>query len=190
MPSVSELKEAFRVYFEEIERCRVGDCYWALLHVVVSLPDICAALESDTGWAKPEKYVKWCTDYLPPGLPTPDEYREIRDRVLHQGQTRTKAGRFYKFTKPTQQGGRVHRLSYGSSDVIVLDVGELAKEMVTGIETWFRALQQPDAAERRANVKRNLPTLVTVKEQQMPGISGITFNVTHTSTVSPFIRPT
>ena len=181
MPSVEELHEAFRVYFEEIERCRVGDCYWALLHVVVSLPDICSALESENGWATEKKYVKWCTDYCPAGLPTPEEYREIRDRVLHQGQTRTKAGRFYKFTKPTPRGGRVHRLVYGS-DVVVLDVGELANEIVAGIEKWFRALQQPAAKDRRANVRKNLPTLVTVKEQEMPGISGVTFSVTHTST--------
>lgn len=75
----------------------------------------------------------------------------------------------------------MHRLVYGS-DVVVLDVGELAKEIVAGIEKWFRALQQPAAKDRQANVKRNLLTLVTVKEQEMPGISGVTFSVTHTST--------
>ncbi len=40
------------------------------------------------------------------------------------------------------------------------------------------------AQERRGNVTKNLPSLVTVKEEELPGIRGVTFNVTHTSTGS------
>jgi len=181
MPTGSELERAFQVYFEEIERCQKGDSYWALLHVVVSLPDICAALESENGWATEEKYVDWCRRYCPSGMLAAEDYRDIRNLVLHQGRTRTRGGRYYKFTKLTARGGRVHRLVYGG-DVVVLDVGELAKEMTTGIRAWFTDLQNPAAQNRRDNVKKNLPSLVTVKEQELPGISGITFNVTHTST--------
>jgi hypothetical protein len=52
-PTPEELEKAFAVYFDEIERCRRAGAYWALLHVVVALPDICAALESENGWPHP-----------------------------------------------------------------------------------------------------------------------------------------
>ena len=181
MPTVPELEQAFQVYFGEIERCRTNDCHWALLHVLVSLPDICAALESENGWATETKYVDWCHRYCSSGVVTPEDYRDIRNLVLHQGRTRTTAGRYYKFTKPTEGGNRAHRVVYGS-DVVVLDVSELAKEMVGSIRTWFADLQSQPAQGRKANVEKHLSSLVMVKDQELPGITGITFNATHTST--------
>jgi len=181
VPTVQELEQAFHVYFGEIERCRTSDCHWALLHVLVSLPDICAALESENGWATEMKYVDWCRRYCSSGIVTPEDYRDIRNLVLHQGRTRTTAGRYYKFTKPTEGGNRAHRVVY-DSDVVVLDVSELAKEMVGSIRTWFADLQNQPAQGRKANVEKHLPSLVMVKHQELPGITGITFNATHTST--------
>jgi hypothetical protein len=181
MPTVPELEQAFKVYFEEIEGCRARDCYWALLHVVVNLPDICGALESLGGETTPNRYKDWCKRYRPSGL-TGDEYWEMRNRVLHQGRSKTASGRFYKFTKPAPDGSHAHRTT-PSPDVMVLDVGELAKEMISSIQKWFVDLQGLDA-ERRNNVTKNLPSLVTVKTQALPGITGVitAYNVTGTST--------
>jgi hypothetical protein len=179
MPNVKELEQAFRVYFDEIEQCKASGTRWALLHVVFSLPDICGALESESGWATAPKYVEWCRGYLPAGLPTPEDYRDLRDRVLHQGRTLTASGRYYKFVRPSP-GTSVHRHTY--SDVIVLVVDDLAAEMVAGIKTWFRTLQEPGAAGRRANVANNLRSLVVVTEQELPGAGGIIVSATHTAT--------
>lgn len=85
MTSVADLEKAFHVYLDEIERCRQAGTYRALLHVLVSLPDICAALE-DTGWVTGEKYVEWCRRYCPcTDVVTAEVYREIRDIVLRPG---------------------------------------------------------------------------------------------------------
>jgi hypothetical protein len=190
MLTVDELESAFAVYFQEIERCRAAECYWALLHVIVILPDICAALEADNGWATQEKYVDWCRRYCPTcnlGMLTAEDYRDIRNIVLHQGRTLTQKGRYYKFTRPTERGGRAHRLIYGP-DLVVLDVGELANDFMTSIRVWFRDLQAPEAQDRRANVQKNLPSLVTVREQELPLLKGVTFTVTQTAT-GPVFRP-
>lgn len=40
----ADLEQAFQVYFEEMDRCKAGQCHWALLHLVLVLPDICGAL--------------------------------------------------------------------------------------------------------------------------------------------------
>ena len=110
-----------------------------------------------------------------------EDYRDIRNIVLHQGRTRTAGGRYYKFTKPTAGGSCVHRLVYGS-DVVVLDVGELGKEMVSSIRAWFIDLQTPSAQARSASVAKNLPSLVAVLEQEVPSIAGATFIFNATST--------
>jgi hypothetical protein len=184
VPSADALEQAFHVYFDEIDRCVKAECYWSLLHVVVSLPDICGALESANGWATETKHVDWCGRYLPTDeILSAGDYRNIRNLVLHQGRTRTRTGRYYKFTRPTSTGNRVHRLMW-SSEIVVLDVGELAKEIVAGVRGWFADLQSPPASERRANVAKNLQSLVIVKEQELPGIRGITFSATHTATSS------
>jgi hypothetical protein len=183
MPAIEVLESAFGVYFAEMVRCRVGDTHWALLHVILALPDICASLESENGWATHEKYVAWCREYCPPGIPAPEDYRDLRNLVLHQGQTRTASGVYFKFTKPTASGNVVHRLVF-DGNVCWLDVGQLSDEMIASIRTWFRALQLPAAAERRAHVAKHLPRLVTVKAQELPAIKGVTFTVTHTATGS------
>jgi hypothetical protein len=183
MPTVNELEKAFAVYFDEIDRCRQAGAYWALLHVVVALPDICGALESDNGWATGEKHIEWCARYWRPGdgCLSPDDYRDIRNIVLHQGRSVTKQGRFYKFTRPTALGV-FHRNSSctSSGDVVVLDVGELAAELVDGIRAWFRDLQTDGA--RRANVAKNLPKLVIVETREVPGIGGPRFDLINTIT--------
>ena len=60
MKSTDELKNAFEVYYSEMSRCEAASAYWALLHVVVVLPDICAALESDPTVKVGSRYVDWC----------------------------------------------------------------------------------------------------------------------------------
>jgi hypothetical protein len=45
----SELCEAFKTYFDEMDKCAAAECNWALLHVVLVMPDICAALEHPKG---------------------------------------------------------------------------------------------------------------------------------------------
>jgi hypothetical protein len=89
MPTVDALEKAFGVYFAEIERCRREGTYWALLHILVSLPDICGALESENGHATGDKHIAWCRSYCPcpAEILEAEDYREIRNIVLHQGRT-------------------------------------------------------------------------------------------------------
>jgi hypothetical protein len=96
------------------------------------------------------------------GVLSPEDYRDICNVVLHQGQSAAR-GWFYKLTsgKP-----HLHRYVYGG-DVVVLDVGELATEMVASIRAWFVDLQTD--ATPRANVTANLPMLVKVEERPVPG---------------------
>ncbi len=80
-----DLEQAFRVYFAEMERCASAGHHFALLHVIVALPDVCAALE-DPGASVMQRYEAWCGRYHRQELLSPVEFYDLRCKLLHQGQ--------------------------------------------------------------------------------------------------------
>jgi len=52
MRTIEQLRNDFALYIEEIQRCENAKCYWALLHVLLALPDVCASLETDQASSK------------------------------------------------------------------------------------------------------------------------------------------
>jgi hypothetical protein len=187
MLTIAACEAAFRVHLDEMERCEKSACYWALLHLVVVIPDICGALEAANGEATKAGYVDWCRRMLPPSPPaalTADERYVIRCILLHQGRTQASKGRYtyYKFSAPPPSGVRLHGVQL-ASDQITLDVAVLATEMKQALRDWFNDdLQDPAQAARAAVVAGNLATLATVKPMPIPGYGGGLHHVLHTST--------
>jgi hypothetical protein len=186
MLTTGDFEAAFRVYIDEMERCEKAACYWALLHLVVVIPDICGALETPSGEATKAAYVDWCKRMLPPSPPeplTPEERYEMRCIVLHQGRTLAAHGRYtyFKFILPQPLGVKLHGFQQ-AADQITLDVVQLATEMKKALRDWFDDLQDPAEARRAAATAPNLTKLVTVKPLPVPGMGGFMVNVTHTST--------
>jgi hypothetical protein len=102
---LGELEEALSVYWNEAERCRKTEALWALLHVTVCIPDICAALRDG-----PRKvgeagltYRRWCDDYLgdpgPDGVLTSAARWEMRNKVLHESLVRVRPRRVFSVTE-------------------------------------------------------------------------------------------
>jgi len=58
--AIADLDSAFSLYFDEISHCRAAGNYLALLHLLVSLPDVCAALQDDNGRTSNVRYQAWC----------------------------------------------------------------------------------------------------------------------------------
>ncbi len=113
-----ELNQAFKMYFEEMDRCVLQGCYWALLHLSMVLPDICAALESEDGQGKPDKYKNWCKRYLADRFMSPSDWYALRCALLHQGRTTSEEGRYRSFSlsSPGTGGGvRLHKYAVPSS---------------------------------------------------------------------------
>jgi len=181
-----ELEHAFEVYFAEIERCVRNKCYWALLHLLVILPDICAALQADDGEADDGRYRNWCRQNFPGDKTfTPEDRYAIRCTLLHQGRTITSRGQYgsFSFVQPTDTGSVFHRLvtdfGAGIGPNLTLDVGKMAEETGLAIRRWFDDLQKPEKKQRLKNVQTYLPQLVRTGKKSIPGITGI-----QTSTVS------
>jgi hypothetical protein len=186
----SQLVEAFKTYFDEIENCAAAKCYWALLHLVVVIPDICAALEHPTGDTTGEsgpRYESWCTAYWPSKAVSPAKRWQIRCALLHQGRTVLKGGDTFSYVRPAPAGSRVHEYVEPGEPITTLDVGQLAAEVKAGFRRWAADLQKSVNAARLANVERNLPWLAREKPKKLPPElipPGMGIDVTNSSTSS------
>ena len=180
---MTDVGQAFTTYFEEIDRCVAAKCYWSLLHLLVVLPAVCAALETPSGEAGQNEYTNWCRRYFDHDtrFRASDRYA-IRCALIHQGRTTVDdAGQYqsYSFVPPT--GRDVHltvrELGPGHMNLTV-DVGRWATETKRAMQAWFRDQQN---ASRLVNVKRNLPLLARQGEAAIPSATGIIWTVPTTS---------
>ena len=178
MKTIDELKRAFEVYLVEMQRCEEAKTYWALLHMLLALPDICAALE-EPGAGQAERYVRWCKAHFDDNpILTPGDRYQIRNAVLHEGSTlptnrstvaakRTQYSSF-SFVEPGATRGSIHQNVSPGGENLTLDVRQLAIETRNAMERWFASLQHDPG--RNARVEENLPRLARfqTKVSQVP----------------------
>ena len=166
------LDPAFRIYWDEMDRCRSVRAYWALLHVTVCLPDICAALGSADGETKGARYVAWCDQYLAEPVLSGSERWQMRCKVLHQGRASIAGGRYagFSFAQPAANGQVDHRRLEGAT--LVLDVGMLAAEMTAGVRQWIQRHETNPSTSVAAYIERNLPSLIRVRQFPLPPTAG------------------
>jgi hypothetical protein len=165
MPDPLKLREAFKVYWDEIQRCIDGQAYWALLHVTVCLPDICAALQAYDGETRKKRYIAWCKqNFRNPKLNPTQRYR-MRCKVLHQGRSTTDGHRWkytgFAFGQPSSTGAIDH-LSV-KVGLLYVDVGKLAGETKAAVEAWIEKRERNPKRSHAQNIAKNLKTLVRVE---------------------------
>ncbi len=182
----TKLKERFTTYFDDMQRCLSSGAYWSLLHVVVCLPDICAALESHDGESKGQRYIKWCDKFAKDAALTGDERWVLRCKVLHQGRAATdRPGRYtkYAFGRPATTGEVDHKRVDRAT--LHLDVGELGRETSESVTNWIAWLAANPSSPEAKNVQKNLPALVQVTthvvKQRNPKVGFVIFNVAKTN---------
>jgi hypothetical protein len=178
-----ELEQAFKTCLDEMDKCERAECYWALLHMVVVLPDICAALEHDKGDTSGEIgrcYESWCERYWCSATISARRRWEIRCALLHQGRTVLKDGETFSYIRPAPSGSKVHEYVHPDEPNTTLEVHKLAAEVKRAIRAWFRDLTQPERASKLENVLRHLPKLAREKPKVLPGILENPGNVSST----------
>jgi hypothetical protein len=197
MRTIEQLNNDFAIYFDEIEKCTNAKCFWALLHILLTLPDVCACLETAPEETKPEvgdRYVRWCEAYLPATatISASDRY-QMRNALLHSGST--SAANF----------GKKHHTSYVHFSYIDIDsfdvgfhattdpdckvlnvhVSVMAAETKRALRSWFSALQTDPI--RMSYVERNIASfsrtqLKTIFGVESDGSPIKKFGVTRSST--------
>jgi hypothetical protein len=163
MPSAGTLTSHFDVYWNELTRCEKSSAYWALLHLTVCLPDICAALQSVDGRTSGRRYVAWSDRFAIQPYLTGAERYQMRCNVLHQGRARLDpAGRYssFCFGRPSPSGGIDHYRLDGT--VLHIDVGSFARETTSAVEEWIAWVESDAGSPEALAVQRNITTLVHV----------------------------
>lgn len=156
-----ELESAFNIYWQDMEICRSAKAYWALLHVTVCLPDICAALQSKDGKTKGNLYIDWCEEFLPNPKLSGEERYEMRCKVLHEGRAGIGQGKRYdgfSFAQPPALGQVVHECVDGNA--LIVDIVALAEETRKGVMRWLKDLQNNPSSQKAENAKHNAKSLV------------------------------
>lgn len=178
MVKAGDVGAAFQIYWDEMARCRSAKTYWALLHVTVCLPDICAALQAPNGETTGALYIAWCEQHLQDPILTGAERYVMRCKVLHQGRASIgHPGRYsgFSFAQPATDGQVDHRRVEGTT--LVLDVGRLADEVREGVERWIQALESGPTGSLATNVEKNLGSLVRVRQFALPPRPGVLISV-------------
>jgi hypothetical protein len=157
------------VITRDIERALDAGLYYLALLCTLSLPDICAALESHDGRATKRSYTGWCTKWFTeyPEI-TSDDLYYLRCGVVHQGRLGHPDSQYSRilFTLPNASQNVCHRNIM--RDALNLDVTLFCHDMVGAVSRWYAAKQND------SNVKSNLPRLVQYREQGLgPYLVGI-----------------
>ena len=177
-----DLAQAFTTYFEEIDRCLNAKCYWSLLHLLVVMPAICAALETPTGDSSGDGYMNWCRRYFDrdPRFTDKDRYG-IRVALVHQGRTTVdERGQYrsYSFVPPTVPDVHLTVRDFSPDHKnLTVDVARLAHETKRAMQAWFADTRD----KRRANVAPNLPLLARQGRAEIPSATGVIWTVPTTS---------
>jgi hypothetical protein len=179
MIAAEELLRAFGVYIEEMARCEREHCDWALLHLAVVIPDICAALEKPSTPVG-DRYIEWCAENFPPtGKLSPGDRFQMRNALLHQGtsipdNTKTtvpaKRSRYVSFSFMSAGAeGSLHQLvSYDATrggDNIAIDVRELTHATSLALRDWCSRVAVDPV--RSSVVKSNLHQLVRLQPKEL-----------------------
>ena len=166
MRTIERLRGDFALYVNEIDRCLETRCHWALLHVLLILPDVCAALEAGLVAEVGDRYVDWCSKYLPASATVSgaDRY-QMRNSLLHAGSTTAhNLGKkhhtdytHFSYIDPDGFDVSVHNTTSPDGAILNVHVIQMAAETKQALENWFLALQSDSATLSR--VERSLRRL-------------------------------
>ena len=179
MRTIEQLRNDFALYIGEIERCQQAKCHWALLHILLALPDVCASLESDPANSRSrsvgDRYVDWCTSHLPksPAVSGADRY-QMRNALLHAGSTTAQnLGKthhtgyaYFSYVDPETFGLSVHNTTDQSPTVLNIHVTAMAAETKQALENWFGILQAD--SNKMSRVEQNIGRLARLQPKRIP----------------------
>ena len=141
---------------DNIQGCLGAGIYYAALVTALTIPEICAALESDGGWGGNQKYKNWYHDYLGDKYPnlTPDDCYALRCSVLHQGKLGRPNMQYSRvlFTIPNRQRNVFHNNI--CNDALNLDVSIFCNDVIAAAQAWYEVKRDDPF------VLANLPNLV------------------------------
>lgn len=140
----------------EIGKALDAELYYLAVVAALTMPDICAALESPDGRTKKTTYTAWYDTWMAPLYPeiTSQDMYSLRCGILHQGMFGHPGMQYSRvlFTIPNAQRNTFHRNIIDGA--LNLDAPQFCKDVVKCAHEWYTAMKND------TNVRANLPRLV------------------------------
>ena len=172
--TVHGLESAFSWHLTDLDCCMSRGNFIAALHLLLALPNICAALETPNFDARGPEYQGWCAKYLTGTGLDQQEWWEMRNRILHQGWAGTDSNKCryktYSFTVSTARDAAPHLAPYTHSDGLNISIhlDRLVSDVKAAMNRWFQELER----SQNPDVSANLLKLMSERPKHEPGMRG------------------
>jgi hypothetical protein len=150
--------------------------FYAALLSALSLPDICAAMDTGDGRAHGPEYMRWFDRWVSPRYTVQGsitlsgrECYELRCSMLHQGRGRDPGNSYGYFA--FVPGTNMHNISLRKitvngtlmPDVILLSIPRFCGDVVDGAEAWL------DSVRGTGRFQKNYEAFLRLREGGIPG---------------------
>ena len=144
----------------EIEKALAAGLYHLAIVLAVTLPDVCAALESADGRSNTPRYKAWFESNMATRFSnlTADDCFSLRCGVVHQGRFGLAGSQYDRavFLLPNPQGGRFRDCIM--NDAYFYSADDFCREWLAGVREWVsKKGTDPQVAANSANLIRTHP---------------------------------
>ena len=150
-----------QLILNEIDHAIDSGLYYLGLASALTLPDICAALESANGQTTKSLFIEWYDKNMATRFHhlTANDFYSLRCGVIHQGKMGHAKMQYSRvlFTIPNSQNNIFH--DNVINDALNLDVTIFCRDIVDCVKTWLIA------NSNHPNIIKNLPLTVQPRPQ-------------------------
>ena len=128
---------------DEIQIALKAGLWYVALTATLTLPDICAALESPDGATSASRYKQWYRTWLATKYErmTEDDIYSLRCGVVHQGRFGHPKMQYARIIFVPSHMGRMHNNLFGTPDrrMLQLSVPEFCQDVIESVLEWHRS---------------------------------------------------
>jgi hypothetical protein len=144
---------------DDVDRALGAGVWYAALVVALTIPEVCAALESPDGTGGSTRYKAWYDTHMAPAYPrlTADDCYSIRCGVLHQGRMGRPGMQYARVLFTVPNARRMFFHNNIMNDALNLDLVTFCNDLTAGAQRWYAGKQTDEV------VARNAPNLVQLR---------------------------
>lgn len=134
----------------QIEATNEAGYYYVALFSALTLPDICAALESTNGETNGERYANWYDRNVDSGPATGKDIYRFRCSLLHQGRMTHPKSNFSRiiFIEPEATANVFHNCIVG--DALLIDVQLFISDLLAATRKWLASAQNTETFQKNS----------------------------------------
>ena len=155
---------------QQIEKAIQAELYYVAIVMALTLPDICAALETENAYSGRDEYKKWYRENLAgkfPAMSDADCY-SLRCGVVHKGNLGLKGSEFSRVVFSLPNSRRITMHNNIMNDSLQFDAVQFCHEIIASVRAWY------NTHAGNENVQRNLPNIIQLRPEGLaPYIVGL-----------------